>query len=598
MSYPLSRILPWIEITLGLLFLAPYFYKQALRAAFFFILSFMAANSYSLATGDTSYCHCFGELFYLSHWQSLMIDGFMLIMIVLCHFSVTVRKNTSNQKLIPATVRSFALVIILLFSTFPAAAQATGAESSGQTHHPVMELTPEQLREWDKLYEQNPVFESGYRILETLAMEQDSQPESYNLLEHLQYTPEQRDQGSAGNCWVWAGTGIMETALDTKKSILDRLSIQYFDSNYSGGSGSGWAGCGGNLEYFTDFYNSHQPYVVIPWSNTNASYQDGAQSGCPGSAAVSASAITTTPSYAISGEIHVQNITTTGVSQTTAIDNIKSALIQNQAIYFGFYLPRTADDSQGTNWNDFDAFWETSPESEVWTPTMGCGQIWSSAGGHAVLCVGYDDSDSSWIMLNSWGTTSHRPNGLFRITQNLDYGCTFNYGSLHNAYKWQTLSNIYDTAVPTISTETASNITSHSADLNCTLSDLGAASPVEVAFQWGMESGQYLQETPAIPATQTGPYGYNLTDLNEDTVYYFRAKATGPGEGGNSGYGEEKSFTTAIDAPMVKTKDATNGRILGDLKRQAGITGTDYDFSVSFDYGPTKAMEVRRRDRS
>ena len=37
---------------------------------------------------------------------------------------------------------------------------------------------------------------------------------SLSLLDHLQYTPSERNQGYCGNCWVWAGTGIMEIALD------------------------------------------------------------------------------------------------------------------------------------------------------------------------------------------------------------------------------------------------------------------------------------------------------------------------------------------------------------------------------------------------
>ena len=74
------------------------------------------------------------------------------------------------------------------------------------------------------------------------------------------------------------------------------------------------------------------------------------------------------------------------------------------------------------------------------------------AGGHAVLCVGYNDDDpqnSYWIMLNSWGTPSGRPNGLFHVAMNMDYDCAEEgWGGDYNHY-WQTISVTFGAAVPT-----------------------------------------------------------------------------------------------------------------------------------------------------
>jgi hypothetical protein len=44
--------------------------------------------------------------------------------------------------------------------------------------------------------------------------------------------------------------------------------------------------------------------------------------------------------------------------------------------------------------------------------------------------VGYDDSSSNtddhyWIVVNSWGTNTNRPNGIFRMKMYVNYGCTF-----------------------------------------------------------------------------------------------------------------------------------------------------------------------------
>ncbi|MFP3912096.1 MAG: C1 family peptidase, partial [Desulfobacteraceae bacterium] len=70
-----------------------------------------------------------------------------------------------------------------------------------------------------------------------------------------------------------------------------------------------------------------------------------------------------------------------------------------------------------------------------------------AGGGHAVLCVGYNDNDPEnayWVMLNSWGTTAKRPNGLFRVDMDMNYDCmdlTWEY----NLY-WQTLNIQFDIA--------------------------------------------------------------------------------------------------------------------------------------------------------
>jgi len=61
---------------------------------------------------------------------------------------------------------------------------------------------------------------------------------SYSLLGQIEYTPSERNQGACGNCWVWAGTSVMEVALNSQEGIKDRLSIQYINSNYNSGSGT------------------------------------------------------------------------------------------------------------------------------------------------------------------------------------------------------------------------------------------------------------------------------------------------------------------------------------------------------------------------
>jgi len=247
-------------------------------------------------------------------------------------------------------------------------------------------------------------------------------PDAYSVLGRLDYNATERKQGSCGNCWVWAGTGCMEVAHDAENDVFDRLSIQYLNSLYYDGTGNGYACCGGTLGKFTDFYSINTAFA-IPWDNTNAIWQDGGACCCKDygcsppndETTVPTASIATTPYYIIT-HIEERTILTQGVGNATAIDNIKSVLASDSAVWFAFYLP-TGDD-----WTTFGNFWGTGSETDLWSPDDSCGHIWdANGGGHAVLCVGYNETADPpyWIMLNSWGTTDNRPDGLFRMNMAL-----------------------------------------------------------------------------------------------------------------------------------------------------------------------------------
>ncbi len=309
-----------------------------------------------------------------------------------------------------------------LVSTSPAVAQdepcqeCQQSQGEGEFQYPAMRPSRETLQRWIEAYNSAPI--APVYELKGLQVPAPTQP--FSLLDHLQYTPSERNQGSCGNCWAWAGTGVMEIALDVQNSIKDRLSIQYLNSNYNGGSGSDWACCGGWLEDLADFYTVEGQ--AIPWSNTNAEWQDGGQ-GCGGSTTVPAGTISPTPNYPVTS-ITEQTITTQGVGETAAIDNIKNILDQDKAVWFAFFVATSAD------WNTFGTFWLTQGEDVIWDPDYSCGHtVVDDPYGHAVLCVGYNDEAGTdndyWLMLNSWGTTGSRPNGLFRMDMHMDYDCYF-----------------------------------------------------------------------------------------------------------------------------------------------------------------------------
>lgn len=270
---------------------------------------------------------------------------------------------------------------------------------------------------------------ANYQIRQPAVVEDQTQtlPSSLSLLNRLPYTPAERDQGNCGDCWQWASTGVMEIAHSVQNGVMDRLSVQFINSCNPAGCGCS----GGNLDMFAEFYSAEG--YAIPWSNANAKFwnaypADGSCSGAP-----MAASIAKTPCYPITSIAPVP-IKTVGVSQAQAIANIKTVLSQNKAIYFGFYM------AQKTDWDQFKNFWRTQPESALWSNFYSGQYPDAGQGGHAVLCVGYNDSDPSnryWIMVNSWGTTSGRPNGVFHVAMDIDYSAAIADGE--NTLFWYTL---------------------------------------------------------------------------------------------------------------------------------------------------------------
>ena len=310
----------------------------------------------------------------------------------------------------------------------------------------IMHPDEETLQRWIDDYENAPTaFLDGvihHRLGQAEALGAGT---SMNLLGYIQYTPSQRNQASCSDCWVWAGTGVMEIALDVQNGIKDRLSTQFLSScktdNFC---------CGGWLTDFATWYAGKG--YAIPWSNSNASFQDGLkQCGKDESSDVSCGSISSTPNYPIT---HIQSVTipTQGVGQSTAVSNIKNVLHQNKGIFYAFFLPnKVAWDAYRNTWNNYN-------ESAVWYPDSYCGQsaVAKEFGGHAVVIVGYNDDDPNpqnhhWIILNSWGTANGmRPDGLFRVPMYINYDCTIpGTGSTKTlAHQFMTLDVAFNPAAP------------------------------------------------------------------------------------------------------------------------------------------------------
>jgi hypothetical protein len=88
-------------------------------------------------------------------------------------------------------------------------------------------------------------------------------------------------------------------------------------------------------------------------------------------------------------------------------------------------------------------------------------------------------------------------------------------------------------------TDTTTNIGTATATGNAEITDIGTENPTRL-LQWGTVSGTYTNDCSA-GVGGLGTYSCDLTNLDPDTTYYIRAKATN--EKGDV-FGQEQSFTT------------------------------------------------------
>ncbi|MDD1729267.1 MAG: PKD domain-containing protein [Methanospirillum sp.] len=324
---------------------------------------------------------------------------------------------------------------------------------------------------------------------------------SVSLLSSVPYLGENRDQGHCGNCWVWASTGALEIAHSITNNVSDRLSIQFFDSNWNNGSVTGNACSGGWPYQVADFYNSTLSQV-IPWSNTNASYADynwtkGNRSGIP------ASYISTTPNYPLTSVFDTALLTNT--SQSTAITNIKSELNAHRPVIWSFLLPETG-------WTAFANFWNYQNESVIWDPDPYSGGV--DAGGHAVLIVGYDDTVSVpyWLVLNSWGTTSQRLNGVFKLKMQMNYSTSIiddNKSIDQNYYDIYTTAYHSPTPTPTVTPTVSPTYDPYHLEASFKTDRTSGAAPLHVQFtdtSSGSPNSYYWYFTNGISSTEKNPF--------------------------------------------------------------------------------------------
>gem|GEM_PF-2443409 len=148
-------------------------------------------------------------------------------------------------------------------------------------------------------------------------------------------------------------------------------------------------------------------------------------------------------------------------------------------------------------------------------------------------------------------------------------------------------------SAPAVLSNPATGMTTTSAILRGELDDLGSATSVVVAFEWGTASGSYTETTQPQTLDATGAFFQRLSGLTPGTTYYYRARADGDGVD----EGDEMSFTTSIVPPSVSTNGVSNVTVTSaTLNGELDDLGTADSVIVAFEWGTVTGLYVYTTD--
>lgn len=143
--------------------------------------------------------------------------------------------------------------------------------------------------------------------------------------------------------------------------------------------------------------------------------------------------------------------------------------------------------------------------------------------------------------------------------------CNDGYPCLLNTTPSCTLPSIL------VETDPATNILAHGSTLNGDLTDIGVSTLVDVYFEYGIATGVYTYTTAVQVVSAIGVFHEDITHLQNNTTYYFRAVAD---NGTTIVYGIEREFTTISPTSPYKTIVAgiPNTLLASSLKQPIIIT--------------------------
>jgi hypothetical protein len=112
-------------------------------------------------------------------------------------------------------------------------------------------------------------------------------------------------------------------------------------------------------------------------------------------------------------------------------------------------------------------------------------------------------------------------------------------------------SSSTNAVIPTVSTSVASNITTNSVSTGGNVTDDGGADITERGICWSTSKNPSTSDNKQSSGTGKGTFNVNISNLQENTVYFARAYAK---NSKGTAYGNEISFTTEVYTPPSTAK--------------------------------------------
>ena len=250
-------------------------------------------------------------------------------------------------------------------------------------------------------------------------------PTHLDLTTYLGVRGKERDQGDCGSCWIWAGIGMLEAKFnkDLKEGAFEGVQYvknQKFSINFMEGklreyyNYYDYSICeGGNPELFATLlstpvglnylvpkanHNAHSTFTGFSWDRDDIR---------------DLFRIQTTPHVNLKN-LELLDVVTDYKNKEQAKLEVMQALNDGYVIQMDYIF-----------YDDFYTFWDNQQENEQYYYKHD--SISEAIGGHAVVIVGYDTSDPNpknhyWIAQNSWGVSTKRPRGQFRMNIDASFG--------------------------------------------------------------------------------------------------------------------------------------------------------------------------------